>query len=120
MDGNGDGRAEADNDEDVLYTFGKYLTTYGNDLANIRIGLWEFYERDQSVGIITGFIKLFRKYGHIDLGAHAFPLPIRSDYSYRSTWGDARASGAGASTKEPTCLPITEFRFGRHATESSK
>lgn len=120
MDGNGDGRAESDNDEDVLYTFGQYLMTYGKDLANIRIGLWEFYERDQSVGIISGFIKLFQKYGHIDLGQHAFPLPVRSDYSYRSTWGDARGFGEGASMKEPTCSPTTAFRFVRHATESLK
>ncbi|WP_307892409.1 M23 family metallopeptidase [Bacillus swezeyi] len=93
MDGNGDGKAEADQDEDVLYTFGQYLLTYGRDIDNIRIGLWEFYERDQTVGIISGFIKLFQKYGHIDLGEHAFPLPVKSDYSYRSTWGDARGFG---------------------------
>ncbi|MDA7027541.1 M23 family metallopeptidase [Bacillus sp. CLL-7-23] len=93
MDGNGDGRADSNDDEDVLYTFGQYLLTYGKDIENIRIGLWEFYERDQTVGIISGFIKLFEKYGRIDLGEHAFPLPVKTIYSYRSTWGDARGFG---------------------------
>ncbi|MCY8527171.1 M23 family metallopeptidase [Bacillus atrophaeus] len=60
---------------------------------NIRIGLWNFYHRDQTVGIITEFMKLFKAYGHIDLGEHAFPLPVKTDYSYRSTWGDARGFG---------------------------
>ena len=116
MDGNGDGLAEPDQDEDVLYTFGQYLLTYGRDIENIRIGLWEFYERDQTVGIISGFIRLFQKYGHIDLGKHAFPLPVRSDYSYRSTWGDARGFGADAFTKGRICSPITASPSGRHAT----
>jgi hypothetical protein len=93
MDGNGDGLADQSNGEDVLFTFGQYLHTYGSDLESIRIGLWEYYQRDQTVGIITGFIKLFKKYGRIDLNEHAFPLPVRTDYSYKSTWGSARGFG---------------------------
>nr|WP_194382829.1 L-Ala--D-Glu endopeptidase [Bacillus mojavensis] len=93
MDGDGDGKAEVSNDEDILYTFAQYLLSHGTDEENIRIGLWNYYRRDQTVGIISEFMKLFKAYGHIDLGEHAFPLPIRTDYSYRSTWGDARGFG---------------------------
>ncbi|ALC82256.1 peptidase M23 [Bacillus gobiensis] len=117
MDGNGDGLADQSDEEDVLFTVGQYLRKYGTDLENIRIGLWEYYHRDQTVGIITGFIKLFKKYGHIELGEHAFPLPVRTDYSYRSTWGSARGFG-GRRIHEGTDLfahyglPVRSTCFG--------
>ncbi|MEL1196294.1 L-Ala--D-Glu endopeptidase, partial [Staphylococcus epidermidis] len=68
MDGDGDGKAEVSNDEDILYTFSQYLLSYGTDEDNIRIGLWNYYRRDQTVGSISEFMKLFKAYGHIDLG----------------------------------------------------
>nr|WP_251034671.1 L-Ala--D-Glu endopeptidase [Pseudomonas sp. ISL-88] len=93
LDGDGDGKAEVSNDEDILYTFAHYLMTFGTDLDHIRIGLWNYYRRDQTVGIISEFMKLFKTFGRIDLGEHAFPLPVKTDYSYRSTWGAARGFG---------------------------
>ncbi|MRX54592.1 peptidoglycan DD-metalloendopeptidase family protein [Bacillus idriensis] len=93
IDGNGDGKAEPDNDEDVLFTFAAYLLSYGIDLENIKIGLWDYYQRDKTIGLISGHMKLFQKYGRLDLDQHSFPVPIRFNYSYKNTWGDARGWG---------------------------
>jgi murein DD-endopeptidase MepM/ murein hydrolase activator NlpD len=93
MDGNGDGKAQMDHDEDVLYSFAHFLSKYGNDIENLKIGLWSYYHRDKTVGIILGHMKLFKHFGHLQLNEHAFPLPVRTDYSYRDTWGDARGWG---------------------------
>lgn len=93
FDGNGDGKADLDDDEDVLHAFAQYLLTYGIDHDNIKIGLWDYYKRDKSVGIIIDKAKIYKHFGRINLDDHAFPLPLRSNYSYRNTWGDARGWG---------------------------
>lgn len=93
IDGDGDGKAEPDNDEDVLFTFAAYLLSYGIDLENIKIGLWDYYQRDKTIGLISGHMKLFQKYGRLDLDQHSFPVPIRFNYSFKNTWGDARGWG---------------------------
>jgi peptidoglycan LD-endopeptidase LytH len=93
VDGDGDGKASLKSDEDVLYAFAHYLLSYGTDHDNLKIGLWNYYKRDKTVGIIVGKAKMYRHFGRIDLDTHAFPLPIRSNHSYRSTWGDARGWG---------------------------
>lgn len=92
-DGNGDGKASLQDDEDVIHAFAQYLLSYGVDHENIKIGLWDYYKRDKTVGIITDKAKIYKQFGRIDLDAHAFPLPLRSNYSYRNTWGDARGWG---------------------------
>jgi murein DD-endopeptidase MepM/ murein hydrolase activator NlpD len=92
-DGNGDGKASLKNDEDVLFAFANYLLSYGVDPDNLKIGLWNYYHRDKTVGIIDGKAKIYKYFGRIDLDGHSFPLPIRSNHSYRSTWGDARGWG---------------------------
>jgi peptidoglycan LD-endopeptidase LytH len=92
-DGDGDGKANLKNDEDVLYTFAHYLLSYGVDHDNIKIGLWNYYHRDKTVGLIVGKAKLYRHFGRLDLDERVFPVPIRSNHSYRSTWGDSRGWG---------------------------
>lgn len=92
-DGDGDGKADRNNDTDVLYSFAEYLASYGNRMDDYRIGLWEYYQRDKSVGIIFNHMKLIKKYKRFNLKERAFPVSLRSDYSYRSTWGDARGWG---------------------------
>jgi murein DD-endopeptidase MepM/ murein hydrolase activator NlpD len=69
------------------------LLSYGIDLENIKIGLWDYYQRDKTIGLISGHMKLFQKYGRLDLDQHSFPVPIRFNYSYKNTWGDARGWG---------------------------
>lgn len=92
-DGDGDGKANGDNDEDVLFSFANYLLSYGVDPENLKIGLWNYYHRDITVGIIDGKAKIYRHFGRINLEGHAFAVPIRSNHSYRTTWGDARGWG---------------------------
>ncbi len=93
VDGNGDGKASMKDDEDVLFAFANFILSYGTDHDNIKIGLWDYYKRDKTVGIIIGKSEIYKKYGRLDLDSHAFPVPLRSDYSYRNTWGDARGWG---------------------------
>lgn len=93
VDGNGDGKANLKCDEDVLFAFANYLLKYGVDDDNLKIGLWNYYHRDKTVGIIVGKAKIYRYFGRLDLDEHAFPVPIRSNHSYRTTWGEARGWG---------------------------
>jgi len=93
LDGDGDGRADINSDVDRLYTFANYLLNYGTDEENIRIGLWNYYKRDKAVGIIIGNARIYKTFGTLDLQEKAFPLPIGSHYTYRSTWGSARGWG---------------------------
>lgn len=93
LDGDGDGRAELTNDEDVLYTFAHYLEKYGFKDEDFRIALWEKYKREQTVNIIYGHSRVYRHFNRLDLHDNAFPLPLHVNYSYRSTWGDRRGWG---------------------------
>lgn len=93
VDGNGDKKASSKDDEDLLFAMANFLLSFGIDDDNFKIGLWNYYHRDKTVGIIIGKAKVYRHYNKLDLDAHAFPVPIRSNHSYRTTWGDARGWG---------------------------
>lgn len=93
VDGNGDGKAELSNDEDVLHAFTNYILQYGIDEDNFKIGLWNYYKRDKTVSIIMGKASIYKHFGRLNLEEHVFPVPLRSNYSYRTTWGDARGWG---------------------------
>ncbi|TYR78684.1 peptidoglycan DD-metalloendopeptidase family protein [Priestia megaterium] len=93
QDGNGDGKADQFNDEDLLFTVANYLQTFGVTKDYIKLGLWNYYHRAKAVEIILGNAKIFQTYGTINLKGTSFPVPLRSNYSYRSTWGDARGWG---------------------------
>ncbi|KUP05300.1 peptidase M23 [Bacillus coahuilensis m2-6] len=92
-DGDGDGLADRRNDEDVLMAMAHHILSYGIDEDNFRIAMWEHYHRDKTVGIVLGKAKIYKTYGHINLDEKAFPLPLRFNYSYKNTWGDARGWG---------------------------
>ncbi len=117
VDGNGDGKASLKDDEDVLFSFANFILSYGTDHDNIKIGLWDYYKRDKTVGIIIGKSEIYKKYGRLDLDSHSFPVPLRSDYSYRNTWGDARGWG-GRRMHEGTDIfahygvPVRATSFG--------
>ncbi|HHY71787.1 MAG TPA: peptidoglycan DD-metalloendopeptidase family protein [Bacillus bacterium] len=93
LDGNDDGLADRNNDEDVLFTFAHYISSYGFDKKHIKIALWDYYQRDKTVGIIMNNARLFEQYGLNISEKHAFPMPLKWNYSYRSTWGDRRGWG---------------------------
>lgn len=93
MDGSGDGKADQNNDLDVLTTITKFLSHYGFSPDDFRIGLWMYYKKDLAVRTIDSFAKIYEKYRRIDLNQHTFPIPSKYEYSYRNTWGDARGWG---------------------------
>lgn len=63
--------------------------------------LWEYYRRAKTVDLISEYAQIYKHYGRINLEGNAFPLPIRSDHSYRSTFGAGRSFGAEGFMKEP-------------------
>ncbi|WP_062109376.1 M23 family metallopeptidase [Bacillus niameyensis] len=93
VDGNGDGKADRTNNEDLLFLLAQYLSKYGMDDQSFRLALWDYYQRDQSVRSIMGNAKVYRTFKRIDLSEKAFPIPKGYNYSYKNTWGDRRGWG---------------------------
>jgi len=93
LDGNGDGKALPDDPEDQLYTMAQYLSSHGLKDHQIHKGLWNFYQRPLAVKTIKQNANIYRTYQTIELDEIAFPIPQHFNYSYRSTWGDARGFG---------------------------
>lgn len=93
LDGNGDGIASRENDEDVLYTMAKYIETFGYTEEDFKIALWEHYQREQTVNIIHGHAKVYEHFNTLDVHSNAFPIPLQYNYSYKNTWGDRRGWG---------------------------
>ncbi len=92
-DGDGDGLAKRTSDSDLLYAVAGHLMKFGGAEDDFAIGVWQYYHNSRAVQRIRQFAKLYETFGTLDLFEHAFPLPIRSDYSYRDTWGDRRGWG---------------------------
>lgn len=92
-DGSGDGLADRNKDEDLLYTVASKVVRYGSSMDDFPIGLWEYYHNTRAVQRVMQFTKLYETFGRLNLSDHAFPLPVRSVYSFRSTWGYSRSWG---------------------------
>lgn len=92
-DGNGDLQADPNNPEDALFTMASFILSYGQTKDDIKIALWNFYERDLTVQTIMSTAKVFKKFKKIELTERDFPVSINHNYSYRSTWGDRRGFG---------------------------
>ncbi|CAI6038625.1 M23 family metallopeptidase [Cohnella sp. JJ-181] len=92
-DGSGDGQADRHNDVDRLYTVVRQTMLQGPGADNMAIGLWEYYQNPRAVQRVQQFDKLYAAFGTLNLSKHAFPLPLNSVYSYRSTWGNRRGWG---------------------------
>ncbi len=102
-DGSGDGVADRGNDLDLLSTMASRLLGVGTSPDKLRKALSSYYRNARAVERIEQFIKLYENFDRLDLHEHAFPLPRRSIYSYRSTWGANRSWG-GARMHEGTDL----------------
>ncbi|MFC3747984.1 M23 family metallopeptidase [Paenibacillus sp. GCM10012306] len=102
-DGSGDGRANPDNDADVLYSMARHLLRYGQSPSDFSIAVWEYYHNGRASQRINQFAKLYEHFGRLDLSGNAFPLPLGNTYAYRSTWGTGRSWG-GARIHEGTDL----------------
>lgn len=92
-DATADGAADPKNDRDALFTLASYLTGFGYKEEDFRIALWRYYQNDSAVERIRQFAKMYRNWGRLDLSDSAFPLPLRSIYTFRDTWGDRRGWG---------------------------
>lgn len=92
-DGNGDKQAKLDDPEDVLYSFAVYLASYGITKEQIKIGLFDYYQRDLTVQAIMQNAAVFKKFNQIKLTERSFPLPLTSHFTYQNTWGASRGFG---------------------------
>ncbi|UFU01408.1 M23 family metallopeptidase [Radiobacillus kanasensis] len=92
-DGNGDNKAERDQNEDILFSFASYITSFGQTKQDVKIALWKYYQRELTVQTIMNTAKVYKKFGTISLNESDFPLPLTANYSYKNTWGDARGFG---------------------------
>ncbi|GGB36529.1 peptidoglycan DD-metalloendopeptidase family protein [Virgibacillus dakarensis] len=92
-DGNGDKKADPGNPEDALFTMANWLLSYGPTKDDIKIGLWHYYKRDLTVQTIMSTAKVFQQFQKLNLKDRDFPVSIKYNYSYRSTWGDRRGFG---------------------------
>ncbi|MFC7394310.1 M23 family metallopeptidase [Scopulibacillus cellulosilyticus] len=92
-DGNGDGLADINNPEDVLYAMAEKLSEHGPGINNIKLALWDYYQRGKTVEMILQLSKLYHHFNRVDLDGHAFPIPLRMNYDYNSTWGARRGWG---------------------------
>lgn len=97
LDGNGDGIADRNNDEDILYTIVKQLQLQESNKNQVKISLWNYYHRATAVEIIMEYAKIYQKYNTIALKGSSFPVPLHSIYTYKDTWGAARAFGGRRS-----------------------
>ena len=93
QDGSGDGAADRNDDIDKLYAVVNQIRRHGVAGDDYAIGLWEYYQNTRAVERILQFGKLYATFGKLELNRHAFPLPLGSVYSYRSTWGYSRSWG---------------------------
>jgi len=92
-DGSGDKIADRGKDEDLLYSVAAQAMQYGSAEDDFGIGLWEYYHNTRAVQRIMQFAKMYRHFNRLDLSGSAFPLPLKSTYSFRSTWGNKRGWG---------------------------
>lgn len=92
-DGNGDGQANPEDPEDILYSMANILLMYGHTADDIKRGLWHYYKRDLTVQTIKNTAKVFKQFDDIALTKRDFPVDLNYNYSYRNTWGDRRGFG---------------------------
>jgi len=93
QDGNGDGIADPNNDDDVVVTFLTYMSPYFTSEEDFLHGLWEYYGTDSAVRHIKAFAAIYRTFQRLDLDEYTFPIPRGYNYTYHDTWGHARGWG---------------------------
>ncbi|WP_102028535.1 M23 family metallopeptidase [Salirhabdus sp. Marseille-P4669] len=92
-DGNGDNYADRTNDEDILYAFAEFILNNGWSKQDIKIALWNYYQRELTVQSIMNMAKVYKTFNTLNLEDNVFPVPLHANYSYRNTWGSPRGFG---------------------------
>ncbi|SIT87283.1 M23 family metallopeptidase [Edaphobacillus lindanitolerans] len=117
LDGNGDGKADPNDPEDILFTLALSLGEHGGDDQAHRLALWGLYGNEEAVRQVMTISELFRQFGTIELDEHVFPLPKTHHYTYNGTWGAKRGWG-GRRMHEGTDLfasygvPVRSVTYG--------
>jgi len=117
LDGNGDGIADLNNDDDVLFTMASYLSDFGDAEKDFRKALLAHYEREETVNQILTIANLYKHFETLALDENAFPIPVQHNYSYQGTWGAKRGWG-GRRIHEGTDLyasygvPVQSTSYG--------
>lgn len=117
QDGNGDKKANHKDPEDVLYTAAQLLLTNGVSEEDIKISLWNYYQRDLSVKTVVNIARVYKHFQTNELLDRDFPVAINYNYSYRSTWGHRRGFG-GSRMHEGTDIfanygtPVKSTTYG--------
>lgn len=117
LDGNGDGIANPQEDEDVMFSMANYLSQFGTTEDDFKLALWEYYKNEKAVNQIITISNLYKHFKTINLEAHVFPVPTTYNYSYKGTWGANRGWG-GRRIHEGTDLfadygtPVRSTSYG--------
>lgn len=117
LDGNGDGIANPQEDEDVMFSMASYLSQFGTTEDDFKLALWEYYKNEKAVNQIITISTLYKYFKTINLDAHTFPVPTTYNYSYKGTWGANRGWG-GRRIHEGTDLfadygtPVRSTSYG--------
>lgn len=117
QDGNGNGKANPNNDEDTLLATARLLVADGLTKDDIRINLWNYYKRDLSVKSIMDTAKVLEYYGTNELTDRSFPVDTDYNFSYQSNWGDRRGFGGnriheGTDVFADYGTPVTSTTYG--------
>ncbi|MFB9973141.1 M23 family metallopeptidase [Allobacillus sp. SKP2-8] len=93
MDGNGDGIADIEDDEDVLYTYATIIQQLTDEEGTMQKALETYYDREKAADLIALMEKIFHKFQTLDLSERSFIVSKNFNYSYKNTWGDSRGYG---------------------------
>ncbi|WP_376752469.1 M23 family metallopeptidase [Rummeliibacillus suwonensis] len=93
LDGDQDGIANLDDDDDVMFTMANFLSQYGPSEKDFKSALWEYYKSEKVVNQILTNAKLYKHFNTIDLDKHSFPVVLSYNYSFKGTWGANRGWG---------------------------
>lgn len=116
-DGSGDAIADRNNDIDLLYSVTAFIGSYGLHDDDFATGLWNYYKNSRAVQRVLQFSRLYEHFDRIQLSGSAFPLPVGSNYAYRSTWGMGRHYGGfriheGTDIFAPHGVPVRSTCYG--------